>query len=168
MKNNKLIKILLFTVFCLLFTAFAVHAQDTVLKTGISIDKVPHEFYGTWRVSSALADTNEDGLFRENSVDLWNLSRAGNVITLVNPFSGAHASISVDEINNKTIKFRKVGAWDKGQKLTDIVEMTLSKNSFTGVNYLKLDTIDENGHVTKSSKATYRLRGEKIAGESIK
>lgn len=146
-----------------------VFAQETyTLKAGISLDKVPKEFYGTWRVSSSLVSTNREGLFKPNTTDIWNLSRAGNVITLDNPFSGAHASISVSAIDNKTIKFAKIGAWDNSQKLTDVVELTLNKETFTGVNYLKLDTIDDTGHVTDSAKATYNLRGEKIAGDSIK
>lgn len=143
-------------------------AEDMVIKAGISLDKVPKELYGTWRVSSKLVSTNNEVLFKKNTVDLWNLSRAGNVITLDNPFSGAHASIMVNEVSNKLIKFQKVGPWNNSQKLTDVVELTLGKETFTGVNYLKLDTIDENGHVTESSKATYNLSGEKITGDSIK
>lgn len=163
----------IFTIFVLLlvfhFSSQTSYADENyILKTGISIDKVPKEFYGSWRVTSKLISTNKEGLFKENSIDLWNLSRVGNVITLDNPFSGAHASISVDEINNKTIKFQKVGAYENGQKLTDVVQLTLNKDAFTGENYLKLDQLSEDGHVISSSKATYSLKGEKISGTSIK
>ena len=159
--------VLLFTI-CYLLFASCVNAADMVLKAGVSIDKVPKELYGTWRVSSKRVSTSDEGLFKENTVDLWNLSRAGNVITLDNPFSGAHASISVNEVSDKAIKFEKVGAWDNSQKLTDVVELTLGKETFTGVNYLKLDTLDANGHITESAKATYKLTGEKISGAAIK
>lgn len=148
----------------LTLTAFA---ERTVLQAGISIDKIPKEFYGTWRVASKLLTSNNDAIFKNSSIDLWNLSRAGNVITLENPFSGAKASISIDEINGKQIKFKKIGDYDN-KKLTDMVELTLGKETFTGINKLKLDTIsDIDGHVIKSETATYQLSGEKISGTNV-
>ena len=157
---------LFFTVCCLLFTpAFA---QETILQGGVSIDKVPKEFYGNWRVSSNLVSTNNEEVFKKTSVDLWNLSRKNDVITLENPFSGANASITIDEIKGNFIKFKKMGNYEK-QKLTDIVKITLSKESFVGLNELKLDTISEiDGYVIKTQWAVYKLKGEKISGESIK
>jgi hypothetical protein len=161
--------VFLFTFSFLLFTlansAFA--EQPYTLKTGISLDKIPKGFYGTWRVTSKLLTATSDGLFKGSCVDLWNLSRVNNVITLDNPFSGAHSSITVSEVNDKVIKFSKIGDFD-GNKLTDTVELILGNETFTGVNYLKLDTVSEtDGHVIKSDKATYRLVGEKISGSSI-
>lgn len=149
--------------------AFSVFASETyTLKTGISIDKVPKEFYGTWRVSSNLTSTNSPQVFKKNSIDLWNLSKSGNVITLDNPFSGAKSSILLEEVNNNLIRFTKTGDYDN-KKLTDTVEIRLDKETFSGVNYLKLITISEvDGHVIKSENATYRLDGEKISGQSIK
>ncbi len=150
-------------------TPFVFAGESYTLKAGISIDKIPQEFYGTWRVTSTLISSNNDEIFRKNSVDLWNLSRVGDVITLDNPFSGAHASIMVDEVNNRLIKFKKIGAYDNSKKLTDIVELTLAKETFTGINKLKFDTISKvDGHVIKSDTATYGLTGEKISGDSIK
>jgi hypothetical protein len=160
----------LFFAFCILLFAFitTAFAQDAVLKAGVSIDKIPKEFYGTWRVSSKRLSTNNEGMFIENNVDLWNLSRAGNVITLDNPFSGAHASIMVDTVQGRFIKFKKIGDYDS-QKLTDTVRLNLGKDTFTGVNDLRLDTIsDVNGRVIKTEWASYGLKGEKISGESIK
>lgn len=157
---------LLFTVCFLFFTP--VFATDMVLKTGISIDKVPKDFYGTWRVTSKLISTNTKGLFKETSVDLWNLSRVGDVITLDNPFSGANASITISNLEGRSIKFKKIGDYDS-KKLTDTVQMTLGKDSFKGVNNLKLDTISEiDKHVLKTEWATYNLTAEKISGENIK
>lgn len=159
---------ILFAFCFLLFESPIVFAQQTVFKASISIDKVPKEFYGTWRVTSQLLESNNDIIFKNSSVDLWNLSRADNVITLENPFSGAKASISFDEISGKQIKFKKIGDYEKGKKLTDIVELTLGKETFTGINKLKLDTIsDSDGHVIKCDKATYKLSGEKISGTNV-
>lgn len=150
------------------YSLLTVNAADMVLKSGVSINKVPKEFYGTWRVSSQLTDTNNEEIFKKNNVDLWNLFRVDNVITLDNPFSGAHASIMVDEVNGNFIRFKKIGGTNN-KKLTDTVELTLGKESFKGINRLKLDTISEvDGHVMKTEWATYSLVGEKISGESIK
>ena len=162
---------IMFFTFCLLFfTALRISAEETyTFKTGISIDKVPKELYGTWRVSSKLISTDSESLYKESSVDLWNLSKTGNVITLENPFSGAKASITVNEVNGQSVKFNKIGAYDNNTKLTDTVQLTLGKEIFTGINYLKLDTIsDVDGHVIKSETATYKLSGAKISGASIK
>ncbi len=162
LNNFMLILLLLFTI------TLGISAQETVLKTGISIDKVPNELYGTWRVSSKLISTNSKGLFKEKSVDLWNLSRTSDVIILDNPFTGANASIMIDEVNGDFIKFKKVGDYDS-KKLTDTVQLNLGKETFTGINYLKLDTVSEvDGHVIKSETAVYELTGEKISGTSIK
>jgi hypothetical protein len=159
----------LFTVYCLPFTSSAVFAEGTyTLKTGISIDKVPKDFYGTWRVSSKLLSTNSDGTFKEGSVDLWNLSRVGDVITLDNPFSGAKASIVISDLKDRAIKFKKIGD-EEGKKLSDTVQLVLGKDTFKGINNLKLDTISElDGHVIRTEWATYSLVGEKISGEAIK
>lgn len=162
-------KLFLFILIILATTVFVSAGENYTLKAGISIDKIPKEFYGTWRVTSKLLSSNNEEIFRKASIDLWNLSRVGNVITLDNPFSGAHASIMVDDIQGKLIKFKKIGDYDNSKKLTDVVELTLTKESFTGINKLKFDTISEvDGHVIKSDIATYRLTGEKISGDSIK
>ncbi len=166
-RRHLLILVFIFVlVLCSLSTVFA--AETYTIKTGISIDKIPKEFYGTWRVSSTLQTANCDGLFKENTVDLWNLSRVGDVITLDNPFTGAHASIMVDEVQGRLIKFKKIGDYD-GKKLTDTVQLKLGTETFSGVNTLKFDTISKkDGHVIKSEIGTYGLSGEKISGESIK
>jgi len=166
-KSIKLV-LLLFIASCFLLSSLNGSAQETVLKVGVSIDSVPKNLYGAWRVSSKLISTNSEGTFKENNIDLWNLSRVNNVITLDNPFSKAHASITLDEVSGGFIKFKKIGDYDN-KKLTDTVELTLQKETFKGVNTLKLDTISEvDGHVLKTQWATYSIKGEKISGDNIK
>ena len=161
----KKFSLLVLALFFIVSAVFA--AGNYTLQAGISIDKIPKEFYGTWRVSSKLISTNNDGIFKDHSVDLWNLSRKGNVITLDNPFSGAKASITVDEVKGQLIKFKKTGDYDS-KKLTDAVQLTLAKETFSGVNNLKLDAVSEiDGHIMKTDWANYKLTGEKISGSSI-
>ena len=168
-KKNYIPVLYLFITFCCLLLQPVFSAQKPyTLTAGVSINQVPKTFYGTWRVSSHIIDSNNSEIFKQKNVDLWNLSRAGDVITLENPFSKACASIIINEVNGNYIKFEKKGTYDN-QKLTDTVRLTLGKDSFTGENYLKLDTIsDIDGHVIKTQWAKYRLIGEKISGESIK
>lgn len=171
---KKFILTIIFSVFCLFAiqstrTGMAFAAESYTLKAGVSmVDKVPKAFYGTWRVKSTLESSNSEGTFKGNSVDLWNLSKQGDVITLENPFSGAKASITVDEANDKLIKFKKNGLFDN-KKLTDIVQLNLNGDSFSGTNYLILDTVSGiDKSIIKTERATYKLMGEKISGSSIR
>lgn len=167
---SRLLAFSLFFTFCFsLFTILNVFASETyTLKAGVSIDKIPKDFYGTWRVSSKLISTNTDGFFKENNVDLWNLSRVGDVITLDNPFSGAHASITVSNVSGRAIKFQKTGDYDE-KKLSDTVQLVLGKDTFKGTNNLKLNTTSEiDGSIIKTQWAIYNLTGEKISGDNVK
>lgn len=149
------------------FSLLTVKAANTVLQAGVSIDKVPKELYGTWRVSAKLISTNTQDRFKNNSVDLWNLSRAGNVIKLDNPFSGANASVVVSYVGEGSVKFKRINNYDD-KKLTDTVQLILRKDSFKGINSLKIDTISQvDGHIMKTEWAEYELLGDKISGESI-
>lgn len=162
-------KKILLLIFICSFAAVGVFAEQTyTLKAGISMaDRVPKEFYGTWRVTSNLVSTNNDVIFKQSTVDLWNLSRADNVITLENPFTGARASIVVNQVEGKVIKFQKQGDYDD-KKLTDVVQLQLNGDKFSGTNNLILNTVGTEGTILKSDKATYKLSGEKISGTSIK
>lgn len=137
--------------------------QPKLLTAGITM--VPKGFYGTWRVSSTLLDTDSPVIFKEHNIDLWNLSRSGNVIKLSNPFNGAEADITVDKADQSYIVFKKTGKY--GEKfLTDTVEIKLEGDTFKGIDTLKLDThSDIDGRIIKTEIAKYSIRGEKIAGK---
>lgn len=140
------------------------NSSGTVLKGGVTM--VPNSFYGVWRVVSKRIDTDSAFTFKENNVDLWNLSKRGNVITLSNPFSGASAEIIVSSTNADKITFTKKGKYDN-KYLTDTVELKLAGNTFVGYDTLQLDTFsDVNGKIIKTETAKYSIKGEKIAGDS--
>lgn len=162
-------KKLLVAFFLIFSMVLPVNADTTkVLNGGVSVQEVPKDFFGMWRVSSDLISTNTQGVFKTHGVDFWNISRKDNIMYLENPFSGAKASISICELKGSYIKFEKDGNFD-GQKLTDKVAITLSKNTFTGINKLKLDTFsDYDNKIIKSNVATYKLTGEKISGTGLK
>ena len=154
----------LLVLIVLLLSSAVVFAE--VLTGGIEYE-VPVNFFGTWRVSSNLIDTDSPGNFKARNNDIWNLYQKGNVITLTNPFSGATSSVNVDFVNNNVVKFSTKGNFD-GKILTDTVEITISKNEFEGTNIIVLETLSNvDNTVIKTATATYRLKGEKIAGMSI-
>lgn len=164
--KNIFIKFLI-VVACFSIVNFASAADGVkTLTAGVSLnEQVPVALMGTWRVASALKNTDSPSNFKKQGVDIWNLSKSGDVITLSNPFTGASASISVSYVDKNTVKFSKEGIYDK-QRLTDSVEITLNGNKFVGMNKLKLETI-EGKNVSKVKNAEYVLRGEKISGTSI-
>ena len=142
--------------------------SSDIFKVGISIEEqIPKAFFGTWRVVSSLTESNSPKTFKANNIDIWNLSKEGNVVNLSNPFSGANASITLTYAGQDAIRFTKKNNYD-GRILTDTVELKLDNNKFSGVNTILLETLsDIDNSVIKSETATYTLKGEKIAGEAI-
>ena len=157
---SKLIKfILLFFISVICCSASFAHNETTVLSGEVTM--IPRTFYGTWRVVSSKIDSDSN-IFKEKSLDIWNLSRTGNVISLCNPFNGAKAEITIERVEANDIVFTKTGNYGK-KILTDKVELSIDNDSFTGINTIKLDTYSD-GKLIKTETATYKIRGEKIAG----
>ena len=147
-----------------LFSSVVVFAE--VIKGGVAYE-VPVNFFGTWRVSSVLTDTDSPGNFKTKNSDIWNLYQKGDVITLTNPFSRATSSVNVDYANQNIVKFSTKGNFD-GKILTDTVEITIVGEEFTGTNTIVLETLSNiDNTVVKTATAIYKLKGEKIAGMSI-
>lgn len=159
MKKFLKIFIILYSVFCINF-AFG---EETKLLTG-GISMVPTNFYGTWRVVSDKQNSNS-GIFKERSVDLWNLSRTGNVIILNNIFNGAKAQITVQEANIRHVIFTKNGK-QKNKELTDTVEIDIDGDYFTGTDKIELRTYVD-GKIVKTETAGYKIKGEKISDGGI-
>ncbi len=158
--------VLLFIIGFVVPLAYA--GEGVVLKTGISLDEmVPDKFFGTWRINSKLMETNAKGTFKNDTVDLWNISKSNSVITLDNPFSGAKASISIREVEGNKIVFEKEGRYDN-KILSDTVELYLDEDTFKGYNYLKLNTVSEiDGRIMSTQTAKYSLIGDKISGYNV-
>ena len=71
-----------------------IHTSGAVIEGSISMsDQVPKGFFGDWRVVSVCTKTTDKELFGSKSLDIWTLSRNGEIITLMNPLSGARADI---------------------------------------------------------------------------
>ncbi len=156
-----------FLVIFIMLAGVSVSAQT--LKAGVSLTgSVPDSFYGNWRVVAKISEQSGSVNFKPQAVDFWNLSRTGDVINLNNPFTGASATVKLDYVEGNIIRFTKTGSYEGNKKLTDTVDLKLTGNTFTGVNYLTLETFSiHDNSLIKKDTAIYLLKGEKISGTSI-
>lgn len=150
-----------------MFTGLVVNSEP--LTAGISkIDSLPNSFYGSWRVCAKIDKQSGSVNFKPQTVDFWNLSRSGDVINLNNPFTGANASVKLDYVDGNIIRFTKTGNYDGNKNLIDTVDLKINGDTFTGVNYITLETFSNvDNSLIKKDTATYILKGEKISGLSI-
>ena len=153
---------------CILFMLFTFsvsggYAEQPTLLTG-SVSMVPKSFYGTWRVSSQRLEQNSD-IFKEKSLDVWNLSRTGDVITLYNMFNGAKAEINVENSNERHVIFTKNGEYGK-KKLSDKADIYIDGDYFEGFDYIRIDTY-VGGKIVKTQSAKFKIKGEKIGGSAV-
>ena len=143
-------------------------AHSSVIEAGVSIEHIPKALFGSWRVNAKLDKTNAPATFRPQSLDFWNLSRAGDTLRLDNPLSGANAEIAVQTIEGNLVVFSKKLPYDGNKVLTDTVTLRLNDNEFSGINTLKLEYFSLiDNHLMKTETATYHITGEKISGDSV-
>ena len=162
-----IMKKFLIVLFFILTTISVVLAEEFTLSAGVVINDIPKAFFGSWRITAKLVDTNSYGTFKPTSLDMWNLSRVGDIIMVSNPFSGANAEISVKAVEGNIVVFSKKAPYDN-KVLTDTVTLRLSDNSFSGINDLTLESFSlVDNHLMKTERAKYKISGEKISGESI-
>lgn len=151
----------------LLLLFFSQIASAEVFNLGVSIEEVPRELFGSWRISAKLDRTNSPKTFKPQSLDFWELSRFGDTIKLNNPYSGANAEISVQTVEGNIVVFSKRIQYDN-KILTDTVTLRLNKNKFSGINTLSLESFSlVDNHLMKTETATYHINGEKIAGDNV-
>ena len=153
-------KKLFLLLFSFLFLGVCIASAQTTLLKG-SVTMIPKSFYGTWRVVSERVEQNSN-IFKEKSLDVWNLSCTGNVITLYNMFNGAKAQIDVEDADQRHVVFTKNGSYGK-KKLTDKADIYIDGDSFSGYDYIKIETF-VNGKIVKTESAKFKIKGEKIGG----
>ena len=129
------------------------------------VDQVPEGFFGTWKVFSVRGKTNNTEDFGPYGIDIWNLSRSGDVITLTNPVSGAKASISVSEVSGNTVRFKKI-SYDKDRESIEIPEITLKDNNFYGIDKIVVKNY-KNGSLFREDNVEYKVKAIKISGANL-
>ena len=133
-----------------------------VLRGGVrQVQELPQGMYGMWEVHGTLLDTNDYAKYTEYSSDIWILKKDGDFVTLINPESGASATITVTEVENNTATFIRK---QKGYHSTESeqVTITLLGDKFTGT-----DLLVSQHDIGISTNARYRLQGTKISGQSL-
>ena len=157
MKQNKISFVLFITVlFCFQQTVLSSEKllEGTVSKTG----DVPESFYGTWLVISK--KILGDSKYKQSSVDVWTLSRYGNMIMLKNPVSGAVADVTVDSVSDNIIKFSRVSK-QKNEIGFEQPTIVLDGTSFSGVDKITIETY-ENDKLLFRDVLEYQIQGQKI------
>ena len=158
----------LFVILTLLFSCLFVpqFANSMVIEGGVSVtDRVPAGFFGAWNVMAVRINTTNEQMFAPYSVEMWNLSKSGDVITLENPVSGASASISVKDATDNTFTFQRITG-DSSEKVTETATLTLSGDNFYGYDTMSVKYY-KNGSVLKEETVKYKLKATKISGEDI-
>ncbi|MBS4759144.1 MAG: hypothetical protein KHX03_00410 [Clostridium sp.] len=162
-------KIILIILLIILFwiPAKEVNAEGMVLKAGVSLsDQVPKGFFGSWKITSVMTYSNNPKIFNETTVDYWNLSKIGDVITLSNPVSGAEASVTVEDVKGNQIKFTHVTKGRNG-KMTETPTLTLNGENFYGTDKIVVEKY-KYGELISSDTVVYKIKAEKLSGNSAK
>ena len=137
-----------------------------VIEGNISMsDRVPVEFFGDWRVTSVCTKSTNKEYFDATSMDIWTLTRQGDIITLMNPLSGARADITVNDVKGSTVKFEKRTSYPDEESLETPI-LTLNGDNFTGVDKISIKTY-KNGKLIKEDYVEYQVKGTKISGAPI-
>lgn len=127
----------------------------------ISYENVINEFMGAWEVTSIQTYSSDEEYKTSINIDFWTLEKNDNTITLKNPLSNAIASITIDEVVDKTLKFKKISN-ENLEKVTEMPTITLNGNTFVGHDTIIIEKYDKDGNVSNKSKVEFKLYGVKI------
>ncbi len=153
----------LFILFFLLICTVNTQAEAVTLTGGISTtENVPTGFFGSWKVIAVRSKTTNIDMFAPYSTEIWNFTKAGNVITLTNPISGASASITVKEAATDTFTFQRKSE-DKNETVIETAKLTLSGDNFYGLDTMSVRTY-KNGMLIKQEYCAYKLKAVKLSG----
>lgn len=151
----------------ILFLAIGQISTATTLTGGISTsDKVPSGFFGTWKVVAVRTNTTNTEMFAPSSVEIWNLSKQNDVITLTNPISGASASITVKDATSDTFTFQRVTG-DSAESVTETAKLILNGTNFTGSDTMVVRT-RKKGMPERTENVRYTLKAYKVSGSDIR
>ncbi len=158
-------KKILLSLFVILNIFFS-SALATVIEGNIAMtDKVPEEFFGDWKVVSVCTKSTNKEYFDSTSIDIWTLRRQGDIITLMNPLSGARADITVNDVKGATVKFEKKSYYPDEESVETPI-LTLQGDNFTGVDKISIKTFKD-GKLIKEDYVEYQVKGTKITGAPI-
>ena len=124
-------RVVLFLIFIIFLSPIS-QAEDYKLSAGVSVNEIPKAFFGSWRITAKLDDTNSYKTFKPQSADMWELSRIGDTVRLNNPFTRASAEISVHSVEGNLIVFSRKVPYDN-KMLTDTVSIGFMIQNLRGL-----------------------------------
>lgn len=138
--------------------------ENETIKGGIIESKeLPEDFYGTWSVSTRIIRSDNPLLSTEGRVEIWRLEKVDNTITLVNPITGARASITVDNVRNNTATFSRKKL-SQNLKEYEKVTMTMdSESSFSG-NDIQVTEKYRRGKLVRRETVEFQILGKRLSG----
>ena len=154
-------KKILFILLSLMCMILPVNAEIITGSVAMS-DKVPEEFFGSWKVVSVCTHSTNKEYFGSHSLDLWTLSRMGDVVRLSNPMSGAIADVSVSDVKGQTVKFEKRTNYPDEESIETPI-LTLQDDKFSGIDKIVIRTFKD-GKLIKEDYVEYKVKGTKISG----
>ena len=157
----------LLLLFLTLFVSAQISFAQKPLEASVSlIDRLPPEFFGTWHVVSTQKYCSNPFLSTPFSVDIWNISRLGNVITLTNPQTGALASVKIDEVNGNSIKFTRI-ANSNDEHVIETPNITIYGENFVGTDKIVIENYKFGEHAS-TDVWLFNVKAKKISGASTK
>lgn len=156
--------IFLSVISCFLCAQTFGNAQE-VLQASVSMeDRLPPEFFGSWKVVSVQTSCSNPMLSAPFSIDIWNLSRVKNVITLNNPQTGAIASVKINEVNKNTVTFTRTST-SETEFVTETPTITINGENFVGTDKIVIKNY-KYGHHVSTDTWTFTVKAKKISGAS--
>ena len=129
------------------------------------LESVPEGFFGTWKVIAGQVYSNNPFLFNSMSVEYWKLEKKNNNLTLSTPESGATATVTLDEVDNNTIKFRRTSDTPY-EKVVETPEITLNGENFYGTDTIVINKYKNDEYIGKEM-VKFKLKGIKQSGASV-
>lgn len=160
MNNMRKILFVLISFVCIILPVSAQVIEGSIAMS----DRVPEEFFGTWKVVSVCTHSTNKEYFGSKSLDLWTLSRMGDVIRLANPVSGAVADVSVSDVKGQTVKFVKKTNYPDEESIETPI-LTLQDDKFSGIDKIVIKTFKD-GKLIKEDYVEYKVKGTKLSGMS--
>ena len=157
-------KKLLFIISIFIFLNLPVQAQEVLQGSVSLVDRIPNELFGSWKVVSVQVFCSNPLLNAPFSVDIWNLSRTDDVITLTNPESGATASVKIDEVVENTVKFTKTSYSDT-EYISESPKITINGENFVGTDTIVIKNYRYGKHVSTDTWL-YKIKAKKLSGAS--
>ena len=141
--------------------------KDPQIITGAVslIENVPNGFYGTWKVMSVQVYSNNPFMFNSTSVDVWKLEKRNHNLILTNPESGATATVTLEDVQNNTIKFVRTSNTPY-EKVVETPEITLSGENFYGTDTIVINKY-KNDTLIGKEVVQFRVKGIKQSGVSV-